>query len=76
MQLSPASFITPWGWIKLYNDELHNFYYSQNISSKIKSRSLSEIEDIYGAWEVRNAYRILVEESEGKGPLERQKSKG
>jgi hypothetical protein len=34
------------GWRKLYNEELHNFYYSSNIIRRNKSRRMSWAEQV------------------------------
>jgi hypothetical protein len=51
-------------WRKLHNEELHNLYSSPNIIRMIKSRRMGEM---------RNAYKILVGEREGKTPLGRHR---
>jgi hypothetical protein len=56
--------------MKLHNEELHSLYTSADIIKKIKSQSMrwghvARIE------EMRNAYRILIGEPEGKVPLGR-----
>jgi hypothetical protein len=58
------------GLRKLHNEELHNLYSSSSIIRMIKSRRMR------WAWHVArmgemNAYRILVENPEGKRPLGR-----
>jgi hypothetical protein len=55
------------GWGKLNNDELHNLHSSPSIIRMIKSRRMRWA----GHGEKRKAFRILVENSEGKRRLER-----
>jgi hypothetical protein len=52
-------------WRKLHNEELHNVYSSLNIIRIIKSRLTARIE------EMRNAYKILIGNYEGKGQFGR-----
>jgi hypothetical protein len=49
------------GWIKLYNEELHNLYYSPSIIRMIKSRRMRLVGHVARTGEKRNAYRILKE---------------
>jgi hypothetical protein len=58
------------GWRKLHNEELHNLYSSPNIIRMIKSRTGRACSTNGGK---RNAYRILVGQTEGKRPLRRSK---
>jgi hypothetical protein len=53
------------GQRKLYNEELHNLYYSPSIIRMIRSRRMR--------WAGQNAYRILVGKPEGYKPLGRPK---
>jgi hypothetical protein len=51
----------------MHNECLHNFYSSQTITRMIKSRRMFGVMcSMYG--EMRNAYKILVTNSEGKRP--------
>jgi len=55
------------GWRRMHDEELHNLYASPNIMKVIRSRT---------RWarhvaEMRNAYKILVVEPEGKTPCGR-----
>jgi hypothetical protein len=59
------------GWRKLHNEELHNLYSSPSIIRMIKSRRMRWAEHVARIWEMRNAYRILVGNLEGKIPLGR-----
>jgi hypothetical protein len=56
-------------WGKLHNDELHNFYSSQNVIRMIKSRRMRSAEYVVRMRVKRNACRILVGKPEGKRPL-------
>jgi hypothetical protein len=56
-------------WRKLYNEELHNLYFSPNIIRMIKSRRMRWAGHVARMGETRNAYRILVGKPEGRGPL-------
>jgi hypothetical protein len=58
-------------WRKLYNEELHNLYYSPNIIRMIKSRGMIWAGHIARMEEKRKAYRILVGKPEGKRLLGR-----
>jgi hypothetical protein len=57
---------------KLHNEELHNLYSSPSIILMIKSRRMRCGAFITNGGK-RNAYSILVGESEGKRPLGRSK---
>jgi hypothetical protein len=57
-------------WRKLHNEELHNLY-SSNIIRRIKSRRTRWAGHVVWMREKRNAYRIFVEQQEGKRPLRR-----
>jgi hypothetical protein len=59
------------GGKKLYNEELHNFYYSPNIIRMLKSRRMNWAGDVARMGEKRNAYRILMGKPEEKIPLGR-----
>jgi hypothetical protein len=56
-------------WIKLHNEELHNLYSSPNIIRMIKSRRIRCAGQVARMGEKRDAYKILVENPEGKRPL-------
>jgi hypothetical protein len=56
-------------WRKLHNEELQNSYFSPNIVRIAKSRRMRWAGHVAGMGEKRNAYRILVERSEGKRQL-------
>jgi hypothetical protein len=59
------------GWRKLHNEELHDLYSSPSIIRIIKSRSMRWVGYVARMEEKRNAYRLLVEKSEGTRPLGR-----
>jgi hypothetical protein len=59
------------GWRKLHNEELHNLYSLSSIIRMIKSRKMRWAGHVARMREKRNAYRILVGNSEGKKPLGR-----
>jgi hypothetical protein len=61
------------GWMKLHNEELHSLYSSPNIIRNIKSRSMrwAGYTSIAGMGAKRNAYKILVGNTEGKRSLGR-----
>jgi hypothetical protein len=58
-------------WRKLYNEELHNLYFSSNIIRMIKSRRMRWAGHVVGMGEKRNVCRILVGKPEGKRQLGR-----
>jgi hypothetical protein len=59
------------GWRKLHNEELHNLYTSPSIIRMIKSRRMKWAGHVARMGEKRNAYVILVGNSERKRPLGR-----
>jgi hypothetical protein len=58
---------------KLHSEELRKLYYSPSIIRIIKSKRMIEPGNVAQMGEKRNAYRILVVEPEGKGPLGRRR---
>jgi hypothetical protein len=56
-------------WRKLHNEELQNFYSSQNIIKIIKSRRMRWAGHMARMGEKRKVYRLLVGKPEGKRPL-------
>jgi hypothetical protein len=60
-------------WRRLHNEELHNLYASPNIIRVIKSRKIGWAGHVAHMGEMRNAYRILVGNPKGKGPLGRHR---
>jgi hypothetical protein len=58
-------------WRKLHREELHNLYSSPSIIRMIRSRRMRWEGYVARMGEKRNAYRILVEKLEAKGPLGR-----
>jgi hypothetical protein len=59
------------GFRKLHNEELHGLYSSPSIVRVIKARRMRWVGHVARTREVRGAYNILVERSEGRRPLER-----
>jgi hypothetical protein len=59
------------GWRKLYNEELHNLYFSPSIIRMIKSRRMRWAGHVARTGAKRNAYNILVGKPDGKRPLGR-----
>jgi hypothetical protein len=57
----------------LIYEELHNLYSSPSIIRMTKSRRMKWAGHVARVRETRNAYRILVGNSEGKRPLRRPK---
>jgi hypothetical protein len=53
-------------WRKLHNEELHNLYSSSNIIRVIISRRMRWARHVARMLEMRNAYKILVENPEEK----------
>jgi hypothetical protein len=58
-------------WRKLHNEELRDLYTSPSIIRIIKSKRMRQAGHVARMGEKRNAYRLLVGKSEGKGPLGR-----
>jgi hypothetical protein len=58
------------GWIKLYNEEIHNLYPSPSIIRIIKSRRMRWAGHVAQMGE-KSVYRLLVGKREGKRPLGR-----
>jgi hypothetical protein len=58
-------------WRKLHNEELHDLYSSPSIIRIMKTRRIRGAEHVARMGEWRNAYRLLVGNSEGRMPLER-----
>jgi hypothetical protein len=58
-------------WKKLHNEELHNSYFSQNIIRVIISKRMRQAGHVACVGEMRNTYKILVGNPEGKRPLRR-----
>jgi hypothetical protein len=56
---------------KIHNEELHNLYSSPSIIRMFKSRKMRWAWHVARMGAKRNAYRILVENPEGKRPLGR-----
>jgi hypothetical protein len=62
---------TKLGCRKLHNEELHNQYSPPNIIQMIILLRVRWAGYVTRMWAKRNAYRVLVRKSEGKGPLVR-----
>ena len=58
-------------WRKLHNEKLNDLYSSLNIVQVIKSRRMRWRRYVAHVEDRRGVYRIMVEESERKRPLER-----
>jgi hypothetical protein len=61
------------GWRKLHNEELCNLYTSPDVIRMIKSRRMRWAGHVVSMGEKLNAYEILMGNTEGKGPLGRQR---
>jgi hypothetical protein len=58
-------------WKKFHSEELHISCSSPNIIMQIKSRRMRWAGHVARMGEERNVYKVLMEKSEGKRPLER-----
>jgi hypothetical protein len=56
-------------WRKLHIEELHNLYFSPNITWKIKSRGMRWTGHVARMAEEREVYKILMGNFEGKRQL-------
>jgi hypothetical protein len=54
----------------LHNEDLHNLYASPNIIRLIKSRSMRWVGHVAHMGEMRNAYKIWLENLKGRDHLE------
>jgi hypothetical protein len=63
------------GWRKLHNEELRDLYTSPSIIRIIKSRRMRWAGHVERMGEKRNAYRVLVGNTEGKRPLGRPRQR-
>jgi hypothetical protein len=53
--------ITTEGWRKFYNEEIHNFYSSSDITNEMKSRGVIRTGHTVLMGVIRNSNKILVE---------------
>jgi hypothetical protein len=58
------------GWRRLHNEELHNLHVSPNNIRVIKSRRMKWTVHVARMGEIRNKYKILVENLRGTGHSE------
>jgi hypothetical protein len=56
-------------WTKLHNEELHDLYSSSNIILVIKSRTVIWAGHVARTQKIRNSYKVLAGQAEGKGSL-------
>jgi hypothetical protein len=61
------------GWRKLHNEELHNLYSLPSIIRMMKSGKMRWVGHVARMGEKRNAYRLLMGNSEGKRQWGRQR---
>jgi hypothetical protein len=54
---------------KLHNEELHKSYTLQNIIKVVTSKRMTWAGHVASTGEMRNAYKILMGNSEGKRPF-------
>jgi hypothetical protein len=59
------------GWRILYNEKLHDLYYSSSIIRNNKSRRMRWVGHVTRMGEKRNVYRLLVGKPEGERSLGR-----
>jgi hypothetical protein len=50
------------GWKRLHNEQLHNLYALPSVIRMIKSRRMRWVRHVAYMREIRNAYKILVED--------------
>jgi len=60
------------GWRRLHNVELHNLYVSSDITKLMKSRMRWAVHVARMRY-VRNSYKILVGNYEGRSPIGRRR---
>jgi hypothetical protein len=58
-------------WRKIHNDECHNLYTSPNVVRVIKTGRMRWVGNVARKGETRNAYKVLVRNSEEKRPFGR-----
>jgi len=64
------------GWKRLHNEELHNFYASQNTIRVNSSRTVRWADHVARMGEMRKAYKTLTGKPERKRPLGRLRVDG
>jgi hypothetical protein len=62
-------------WRKLHSEELNNWNSLSNIIMQFKSRLIRSAGHVARMREERKVYNVLVGKPEGKGPLERPRSR-
>jgi hypothetical protein len=62
-------------WRRLYNEELHDLYFSPNIIRVIKSKRMRWAGHVARIVEGRGAYRVLMGRPEGRRPLGKPRCK-
>jgi hypothetical protein len=58
------------GWRGLHNEELHSLYIAPNIIQMMKSERMRWVGHVAHMGEMRNAYKIWLEDLTGRGHLE------